>query len=251
MNICILLIFAYSYLKKNSSYLDVWALLLVIGIFIFYDNRQKLAYILNYESKLTFEGIEKYIYDRDFKILFTEEEFRLFLNIAQMKKVKDTTLLAVEGEKIDKIIYLAMIPSYRSVMLRSRDTTISYLHEGAWLGVVEFFLHLNKSDLMHLSPGEDANANENVESIKWLTSLTLGKENMDVTYYEWDFVSLTNLFKYSNDNRFINKVLLVWIKYLTYSVVRLDDHVANAMKAMVHHDKKARDKTLPLSKDFK
>lgn len=237
LNLAILFIFDLIYLERRQAYIDAWFLLFVIFGIILYHLRHRFVEWLNRDKGIEFEGIEKYIYDRDFKILFTEEEFRLFLNIAQMKKAKDKVDLVVEGDKVEKLIYFATIPAYRSVLLKSKTTTISYLHEGAWVGVVEFFLHLTKGDYK-----------SQVDNQKWLVSLSLEIDENEITYYEWDFVSLTNLFKYSNDNRFINKLLLVWIKYLTHSVVRLDDHIANALKAMVHNDKKAKEKTLPLCK---
>lgn len=84
---------------------------------------------------------------------------------------------------------------------------------------------------------------------KWLISIDL-ENDINITYYQWDLVSITNLFEYSNDYKFINKLLLLWTKYLTYSVKRLDDHVANALKAMVYKDKKAMENTLPICKDI-
>jgi len=61
-------------------------------------------------------------------------------------------------------------------------------------------------------------------------------------------VSITNLFEHSCDYKFINKLLLLWTKYLTHSVKKLDDHVANALKAMVYKDKKAMENSLPICK---
>jgi hypothetical protein len=81
-----------------------------------------------------------------------------------------------------------------------------------------------------------------------LVSLNLVK-NVEVVYFEWDFVSLTNLFKHSTDFKFVNKVLLIWSKYLSATMHRLNDHIANALKAMIEDDRHAKDKANPLSKN--
>jgi hypothetical protein len=81
-----------------------------------------------------------------------------------------------------------------------------------------------------------------------LVSLNLVK-NVEVVYFEWDFVSLTNLFKHSTDFKFVNKVLLIWSKYLSATMHRLNDHIANALKAMIEDDRHAKDNANPLSKN--
>jgi hypothetical protein len=67
---------------------------------------------------------------------------------------------------------------------------------------------------------------------KWLGTISLEKKNLEMIYFEWDFVSLTNLFKYSNDYLFINKLLLIWTKYICHLIYKLDDQITNAMKAI-------------------
>ena len=78
--------------------------------------------------------------------------------------------------------------------------------------------------------------------------MELEQDNVEVIYYEWDVVSLSNLFNYSHDYKFINKLLLIWLKYLAFSIWRLDDHVSNALKAIVNKDKNAKERTMPLCK---
>jgi hypothetical protein len=89
----------------------------------------------------------------------------------------------------------------------------------------------------------------NKKNRKWLISIEL-ENDINITYYEWDLVSITNLFEYSNDYKFINKLLLIWTKYLTHSIKRLDDHVANALRAMVYKDRKAMENSLPICIDI-
>ena len=93
-----------------------------------------MANLFSSKDEVVFSSIEKYVYDSDFKLLFTEEEFKMFISIAEMKKRKEKGSLAQEGEIIDKVIYIARIPEYKSLTLKAKDMLISYLHEGSWLG---------------------------------------------------------------------------------------------------------------------
>ena len=134
MDILILLSADFIFLLINIHFIDAW-LLLFITLFIFiHKNKESLTRIFSSGNKIKLEGIEQYIYDRDFKFLFTEEEFKMLLDISQLRKTKDKLNLATEGEKIDKLIYLATVPKYKSLILKTKDTIISYLKEGAWLG---------------------------------------------------------------------------------------------------------------------
>lgn len=216
-------------LRRNVLYFDIWILLLLI------INKTFEKYIYKQNTNEILFELEKYIYDRDFKLHFTEDEFKLLFSIAQIKKSKNKFEIVKEGEKTDKIIYFATIPVYKSIYLKSKDTFISFIHEGSWLGIVEFIFHLFKSE----QTGKNYDSN-------WLVSINHENEDI-VVYYEWDFTSLTNLFKYSNDYLFINKLLIMWLKYLSHSVFRLDDHVANALKVITDEEST---NTLPYSKRF-
>ena len=134
LNASIILFFCFSHLYFDYSYLDAWVFVIILVLSYLYRKKEKIGELVKFKDAVYFTGIEKYVYDRDFKLLLTEEEFRLFIDIAQMKKNKDNLNLAVEGEKIEKIIYIATIPAYRSLILKSNETIISYLHEGSWLG---------------------------------------------------------------------------------------------------------------------
>lgn len=231
-----LLIFDLIYLTYDKSYIDAWVLLIMLLFSICFITRNSLNKLISSNNVIVLEGLQKYIYDRDFKDLFTEDEFLCLMNLALLKKTVNKKNLAVEGECFDKIIYLATIPSYPSIVLKTKNTVISYLHEGSWLGVVEFILYYD----------DNQEKMDITDNNKWLVSLDIEKDDVEITYYEWDFISMTNLVKYSGDNQIINKLLLVWTKYLTHSVLRLDDHVANTLKAIIYHDKPSHNRMLPL-----
>jgi hypothetical protein len=230
LDILVLFVFGMGVLIIDMYFIDGWVILLSLFVVITYKNKDRIQKLFTPSEKVEFSEVEKYVYDREFKLLFTEEEFKTLMSIAQLKTTHSVDFLALEQDKFDRIIYLVTIPAYRSVMLQSKETVISYLHDGAWLGVVEFILHLNDQN------------NKN-----WLVSVLVEKD-ISISYYEWDLVSIKNLFQFSSEFKFLNKLLLMWMKYLTFSVGRLDDHVANALKAMVYHDKKAIENTLPICK---
>jgi hypothetical protein len=85
--------------------------------------------------------------------------------------------------------------------------------------------------LTHLSKADLTNNFKEIDD-KWLVTATLERKDIEIIYLEWEFVSLANLLIYSNDYCFINKLLLIWIKYLSHSVYMLDDHIANAIKSI-------------------
>jgi hypothetical protein len=134
MNLLILIFFSVLFINTNTTCISGWILLFVVFLVILYNSKNKLIKLFGNEEKVEFNSMEKYIYDRDFKLLFTEEEFKIFISLGQMKVTKDKDNLALEDSYYDKLIYIATIPAYRSVMLKAKDTLISYLHEGSWLG---------------------------------------------------------------------------------------------------------------------
>jgi hypothetical protein len=134
LNTIVLVTFSFAFIYTDDSYIDAYILLFFTIVILIYKIREKLAGLLNPHEGVAFSGIEKYVYDRDFKQLFTEEEFKLFISFAELKKIKLKGALAREGTKIDKVIYVATIPEYKSLTLESKNVIISYLHDGAWLG---------------------------------------------------------------------------------------------------------------------
>ena len=120
----------------DDSYIDSYILIIFTIVILIYKFREKVAGVLFSKHEVNFSGIEKYVYDRDFKQLFTEKEFKMFISFAELKKIQSKGALACEGTRIEKIIYVATIPEYKSLTLESRDVIISYLHEGSWLGKI-------------------------------------------------------------------------------------------------------------------
>ena len=133
-NLIIVLIFSLFLLTDNAYCPVGWILLSSVFLIIIYKLKHKLIKLFTSAEKIEFDSMEKYIYDRDFRLLFSEEEFKTFISLGQMKITKDCDNLAFEDSHFDKLIYIATIPAYRSVMLKAKNTLISYLHEGAWLG---------------------------------------------------------------------------------------------------------------------
>jgi hypothetical protein len=109
--------------------------------------------------------IKKYFLD-----VFSEEEFLLLFENAKQVNIKRKTHLVKSGERLDKIYYFAIIPSFSTVCLRHKDNTIiSYLRNNCWIGLVELILYLNN------------NMNN-----KNLCNITLETNTSEIVYFEWD-----------------------------------------------------------------
>jgi hypothetical protein len=246
--ILILLIFCTTNLSMNLYFFDLWFIVLyTLFYFIFPIIKGSLKYLkkkeldkieheLNHNHEpdhmhFPLEGMEKFIYERDFKQVLSEHDFRVFFEMAELKKLKKSTELAREGESFENVFYFAKIPGRKSIVLKNKDTAISYLEEGSWIGVVELIMY---------------NADNNLD--KWLVDLHVHYDIEEIVYYQWDKNSLVNLMNFSTNFLFVNKVLKLLVKYLVYTVMRLDDHVANALRAILEKDKNARIYSIPICK---
>ena len=54
------------------------------------------------------------------------------------------------------------------------------------------------------------------------------------------------MLKLSSDYEFVNKILLVWAKYMSYAVTRLDDHVSMALRGMTNKERASLENAKPL-----
>ena len=73
------------------------------------------------------------------------------------------------GQKFDKVYYFATVPVPSLISLKMKNTIISYIKDGCWIGVVELILYIN-----------------NIYNDKNLVELTVGRNNREVIYFEWD-----------------------------------------------------------------
>jgi hypothetical protein len=222
----------------NPLFIDLWVLLILSSSLIIYKKlieyfefqKMKVREYTHYNN-VEIEGFEKYIYDRDFKKFMTNKQFLELFNSTDCKILKKTSELAREGSCFDKVFYFAKIPGKKSVVLRNNDITISYLEEGSWIGLIELILYYTDNSLD-----------------KWLIDLHFHYDNEDVIIYQWDVMSLINLVNYSKDIELVNSILKVWINYLVYCMKRLDNHIANALRAIINNDKKAKIHAIPICK---
>jgi hypothetical protein len=175
LNLVILKIFFVFLIAGDISLLDSWLFLsLMIGISVYFIwTRIRTKYFSG--SQISLNDTEQYIYDRDFRSLMKEEEFRMFFNLGRKESFKNKGYLAEEGMKFEKVFYLASIPAYKSILLKSKNTLISYLRAGSWIGIIELIFHMN-----------------NTKDDKWLVSIEVENPDVEIVYYEWD-VEVNNI----------------------------------------------------------
>ena len=157
--------------------------------------------------------IEQYFYQRDFQDHLTKPEFLELFDIAEKRVISQQTLsLAVQNNRFDKLYYFALIPAVGSITLKNNDKVFSYLREGSWIGIVEFILNYIKN-----------------EDSKWLVNIDCDNLTDIITVYEFDKDELKTFLKKTKKS-LLNKILLIWIKYLIKSVNRMNIHMAETYK---------------------
>jgi hypothetical protein len=247
LSFVLLLEFLFILFKKVGE-IDIWLFLLIL-IYSVWKLKFTIQAIPNHKRNWVYQQsvdlfpqekienieldiLEEEIYRKYFIQIFSQNDFKNFFSIAQKKNYKKKINLSREGLLFDKIYFFAKIPLSNNIVLRNRDIAISYLEEGSWAGIIEFILYYT-----------DTHYN------RWLVDLHLHSDkHTEVIVYEWDVVSLYNLFLHSMDFEMICKISLLWLKYLSHCTSRLDSHIADALKAIVYKDKSSRSLSIPVCK---
>jgi hypothetical protein len=111
----------------------------------------------------------EYIYNREFKEIFNYDEFKnIFLKNSEIRRYSSKKkFFFSEGGPFDKIYYFISVPNSALITLKHKSTSISYLKESSWIGVVEFMTQLfDDSQRRWLIGLEMENVNE--EEVIWI-----------------------------------------------------------------------------------
>jgi hypothetical protein len=159
LNVTLLFLFCFFFIQYVESYI----ILILLALFLSKNFILKLI-----KKKYKFTDLQKEIYHRDFSLL-TEEEFTNLFENARMISTKSQKHLMTTGDRLDKVYYFAQVPPPSVIHLKMKNTIISYIREGSWIGIVEFLLYIN-----------------NMYHDKYLVELSIGKNKHEIVYFEWD-----------------------------------------------------------------
>ena len=157
-------IFVIFYIFHDYTYLEPW-ILLKFNIFLILDYIG-IRKIFKNKLYLTEDQINIY---KNFSEFFTQEEFILFFNSANIIKTKSKIDLLNTGDPLKKIYYFAEVPNYSNIHIKYKDTILSYIKSDTWIGLIEFILLIRYKTYD-----------------KYLIDLHMEKTSNQVTYYEWD-----------------------------------------------------------------
>jgi len=125
---------------------------------------------------------EECIYNREFKDIFTYDEFKniLMINCEIRRYSNKKKFFFSEGGPFDKVYFFINIPRTVLITIKHKNTSISYLKDGSWIGVVEFMTQVfDDSQRKWLIGLEMENMNE--EEIVWM------EWNKDVKIFNFIF----------------------------------------------------------------
>jgi hypothetical protein len=159
LNLTLLFLFSFFHVQYIESYL-------IFAFIVLYVSKNTLIKLL--KKRHTFTDLQREIYTRDFSLL-TEDEFLNLFENAKIVSTKSHKNLMTIGAKIEKIYYFASVPYPSIIYLKMRNTIISYIKEGSWIGIVEFLIYIN-----------------NIYHDKNLVELSTGRNNQEIIYYEWE-----------------------------------------------------------------
>ena len=167
------------YLLKSYLYIDIWITLAIILIF-FINSLYKHD---NYNGKirnLLTGDMDNYIYQKDFQNLLSDSDFKYLFSFAKINRLRDkhSNIICGQHDHFEKIYYFAIVPLSSSINLIRNDTTISFIRESSWVGLVELGCQFREHSKNHNSIYNNTG--------KWLFEISVKNKNYDVVYYEWD-----------------------------------------------------------------
>lgn len=204
---CIYIIFT-----SYKTYLDVYIMLIAASIIMNHKITPSKLLKKMSPSPIILTPIEVSIYNKFFKKRFSIKEFKYLFGKGKVVKTKTKFYFVKENDKFDKIIFLAAISDKNSVVLRSQNEKIQYMEEGGWIGAIDFLYNQNEEI--------------EIEQQKWKISVACEKEGVDITYIEWNIQTIKNIFLFSNDTAFLNRLLLTWNHYISKSIFKLNSRLS-------------------------
>lgn len=88
----------------------------------------------------TFKPQEKEIYERDFKEIFNQHEFKLFLSKGKLEYLSShESQICKVGQSFKELVYIAYINEGFTIVLEDSDENmITQVPEGSWIGIIEY-----------------------------------------------------------------------------------------------------------------
>lgn len=125
-----------------------------------------------------FDEEEKEIYERDFKEVFDNFEFRMLLDEGRRDYLSSNESQVCKfGQSFKEIIYVAKIhPGYRVVLEDNEGNMVSEVQEGSWIGLIEY---AKREDYLQNEKLKEAIHLGKYELI-WQISATLRDDNFNV-----------------------------------------------------------------------
>lgn len=87
-----------------------------------------------------FKPQEKEIYERDFKEIFNQHEFKLFLSKGKLEYLSShESQICKVGQSFKELVYIAYINEGFTIVLEDSDENmITQVPEGSWIGIIEY-----------------------------------------------------------------------------------------------------------------
>ena len=208
LNMSIIFIYNIFILFTNHfSYIDIW-LYIVISIIII-SHKTNLSFYFPHTKHNLLNKDENEIYNKFFTspLSLSKEQFKYFFSKGKLSKIKGRFTFIKNNSRFDKIYFFVKISNEFSVqMQRDNYTTVSYVKEGSWIGVINY---------------ERECLNETVQ--KWLMEVKCINDTAEIWYYEWNVQSIRNIFAYNTDISCINRLLLLWNQYIASDILCMEN----------------------------
>lgn len=146
------------------------------GIFNFVYIIINVYQIIRHLRKLIkpdFDDQEKIIYERDFKEIFSEVEFKLLLSKSRKDYYSNNiSQICTSGQTFKELIYIAYIHEDYSVVLENdQGKLISILKPGSWIGIIE----VSKMEVIMNNPNLAKLVKEGKLELVWQVSAIVKK----------------------------------------------------------------------------
>lgn len=194
----------------DSKDIGAWACV-IMSILIFNQKLNLTQYISNIsQNQILLRQDEEAIYKKFFPIL-SKSEFKFIIDRGKRINQRAKYIFTKQGEKFDKIYFFAKISEKKTIKSEGKNQFVTHIEEGDWVGVIDF-LYYQKEEVDY-------------DDQKWEETVKCVKDCIEIWYYEWDINTIRGIFFYANDNSLLNKLLLIWGKYICKSIEKLNSKV--------------------------
>lgn len=123
--------------------------------------------------KPDFDDQEKIMYERDFKDIFSEVEFKILLSKSRKDYYSNNiSQICTSGQTFKELIYIAYIHEDYSVVLEDdQGKLISILKPGSWIGIIE----VSKMEAIMSNPNLSRLVKEGKLELVWQVSAVVKK----------------------------------------------------------------------------